>query len=80
MIEIKLQLDEIDYSGIAELVIPIAKEKLAEQNNFFGGIIGKHVPKAALTGAASTLFKLMTLEQKDDVAVSLINKYADNIV
>lgn len=28
MIELKIQLDDIDYSGIAELAMPAVKEKL----------------------------------------------------
>lgn len=80
MLEIKLQLDDIDYSGIAELAIPIVKEKLAESGSFLGGIVGKHIPEVALNGALNSFLKFLTPEQKDEVAISLINKYEDKII
>lgn len=80
MIEIKITLDEIDYSGIAELALPIVKEKLAGSDNFISGLVGKHIPEAALSGTLKCFLKLLTPEQKDEVALSLINKYEDKIV
>ena len=39
MIELKIQLDDIDYSGIAELAMPAVKDKLGENGCFFSGLI-----------------------------------------
>ncbi len=80
MIELKIKLDDIDYSGIAELAMPIVKAKLAESGNFFGGLIGKHMPEAAINEALSSFLKFLTPEQRDEVALSLINKYEKKIV
>ena len=79
MIEIKLQLDDIDYSGIAELAMPLVKEKLSENGGFLGGIVGKHIPEAALNGALNGFLNFLTPTQKDEVALSLINKYENKI-
>ena len=80
MIELKIQLDDIDYSGIAELAMPVVKEKLGENGGFFSGLIGNHVPESALNGAFSGFLKFLSPEQRDDIALSLINKYEDKIV
>ncbi|EOQ38676.1 hypothetical protein [Butyricicoccus pullicaecorum] len=80
MIELKIQLDDIDYSGIAELAMPVVKEKLGENGGFFGGLIGNHVPESALNGAFNGFLKFLSPEQRDDIALSLINKYEDKIV
>lgn len=50
MIEIKIVVDEIDYSGIAELAIPFVKEKLSEKDTGIGKLIGDYVPATALNG------------------------------
>ncbi len=80
MIELKLKLDDIDYSGIAELAMPIVKEKLSESGNFVGGLIGKHIPAAAMNAALSGFLQFLTPEQKDEIVLSLINKYEKNII
>ncbi len=80
MVEIRLVVDEIDYSGIAKLVMPIVKEKLAEQNKGLGKIIGKHVPEAAMSGALNGLLQFMTPTQRDDIVIKLIAKYDDKII
>lgn len=80
MIEIKLQLDDIDYSGIAELAMPIVKENLSGKGSFLGNLVGNHIPESALNGALNGFLNVLTPEQKDDVALKLINKYQDKIV
>lgn len=80
MVEIKMIVNNIDYSGIAELVMPIVKDKLSENDNGIGKLIGKHVPEAALNGAINGFLKFLTPEQKDEIAFSLVSKYQDKIV
>ena len=80
MIEITVQLEDVDYSGIAELAMPIVKEKLTENGGFIAGLFGKHIPEAALNSALSGFLKFLTPEQKDEIVLSLINKYEDKIV
>lgn len=80
MIEIKIKLDDIDYSGIAELAIPIVKEKLGEQGGFLGGLVGNHVPASALSGALNGFLKFLSQEQRDDIALSIINRYETQIL
>ena len=79
MIEIKIVVDEIDYSGIAELAIPFVKEKLSEKDTGIGKLIGDYVPTTALNGALNGFLKFLTPEQRDEVAVSLFTKYKDKI-
>lgn len=79
MLEIKLLVDEIDYSGISDLVIPILKEKLAEDGKGLSGFVGKHIPAAALNGAMHAFLKFLSPEQKEDLAVSLIAKYEEKL-
>lgn len=80
MIEVKILLDDIDYSSIAESMIPVVKEKLAENDNFIGGLIGKHVPESALNGAVNGFLKFLSQKQKDELALSMIKKYKEKIV
>ena len=80
MVEIRLVVDEVDYNGIAELVMPIVKAKLAEQNNGLGKIIGEHMPEAAMRGALNGLLQFMTPKQRDDIAIKLISKYDGKII
>ena len=80
MIEIKIQLDDIDYSGIAELAMPVVKEKLSENGGFLGGVVGKHIPEAALSGALNGFLNFLTPTQKDEIVLSLISKYENKIV
>lgn len=76
MIEIRVQLDEIDYTGIAELAMPIIKEKLGENGDgFLSGLVGKRIPSFAL----GSLMKFLTPKQKDEIALKLINKYEAKI-
>ncbi len=80
MIELNFVLDDIDYSGIADLALPVVKEKLAGSNNFIGGLAAKHIPESALSNALSGFLNVLTPEQKDEVALSLINKYEEKIM
>ena len=80
MIEIKVLLDDIDYDSIAESMVPVVKEKLAENDTFIGGLIGKHVPKSALNGAVNGFLKVLSQKQKDELALSLIKKYEEKII
>lgn len=77
MIEIKLLLDDIDYSSIAELAMPLIKEKISENGGgFLGGLLGKQIPAFALNG----LIGLLTPQQKDEIALKLINRNEDKII
>lgn len=80
MIEVKILLDDIDYGSIAESMIPVVKEKLAENGNSFGGFVGKHLPESALNGAANGVLKFLSQKQKDELALKLIKKHEERII
>ena len=80
MIEVKLLIDEIDYNGIAELVIPIIKEKFSQNEGFLSNLIENYIPTTALNGALNGFLDLLTNEQKDEIAISLINRYDEKII
>lgn len=80
MIEWKLVVEEIDYSGIAELALPVIQEKLAEKEDGIGMLIGKHVPESALRSGINGFLSFLTPEQRDEIALSLIAKYRDRII
>ena len=80
MIEVKVLLDDIDYESIAESMVPVVKEKLAENSNSFGGFVGKHLPESALNGAANGFLKFLSQKQKDELALKLIKKYEKRII
>lgn len=79
MIELKFTIDEIDYSGISELVLPILKEQLAEKETFLGDLFGKYIPTSVLTASVSGILKALSQEQKDALTIKIVEKYKDNI-
>lgn len=80
MVELKVQLEDIDYSGIAAIALPIAKKKLAERNSFLAKLAETYVPESALGTALDKCLNFLSPEQKDEIALSLINQYGDKII
>lgn len=80
MIEIKVSLDNIDYSGIAELVIPIVKDKLSDNDNVIVKKLFDNLPAEGMSKALNMLLKMLSQDKKDELAVSFFEKYKDNIV
>lgn len=77
MVEIKITLDEIDYSGIAEVILPIVQEKYADRLAGFGGLLKDAKLPASVVSAA---LSAMPQHVKDELAVYLVNKYEDKII
>lgn len=80
MIELKVSLDSIDYSGIAELVMPLVKDKLADNGNILVRSIFENVNPDSMSRVLSSALNLLPQEQKDEITVSLFEKYKDKIV
>lgn len=80
MIELKVSLDSIDYSGIAELVMPFVKDKLADNGNILVRSIFENVNPDSMSRVLSSALNLLPQEQKDEITVSLFEKYKDKIV
>lgn len=73
MVELKVQLDEIDYSSIAEMALPIMKEKL--KGSTVGSMID-NVPASALNG----FLKFIPQDKKDEIVIGIVNQYEDRII
>lgn len=80
MIELKISLDSIDYSGIAELVMPLVRDKLADNGNILVRSIFENVNPDSMSHVLNSALNLLPQEQKDEITVSLFEKYKDKIV
>lgn len=79
MLELKLTVENIDYSGIAELALPVAKEKLSEKGGFAGQLL-KKIPKEGMNEAFKGILNMIPQEQQDEILIGIINKYEDKII
>lgn len=77
MIKIEMVLDEINYNDIAELAIPIVKEKLVQKGNVLG--LAKHVPESVLNHLAHEFLEKLSNEKKEELAIQLINLYGSDL-
>lgn len=80
MIELKISLDSIDYSGIAELVMPLVRDKLANNGNILVRRIFENTNPDSMSHVLNSALNLLPQEQKDEITISLFEKYKDKIV
>lgn len=80
MIELKISLDSIDYSGIAELVMPLVKDKLADNDNILVRSIFENVNPDSMSRVLNSALNLLSQDQKDEITISLFERYKDRIV
>lgn len=74
MLELRVLVDNIDYSSLAEYLIPALAEKLRRDES--GGILGSVLagnPDLA-SSMARKLLDTMSQEQKDQLVVQLLGK------
>jgi len=79
MIEIKIQIDEIDYSGAAELALDLLEKKMKKgsNTNIFSTLFTK--TKGASLLAAKAALKVLPQSKKDELAVELLRHYKEDI-
>ena len=80
MIEVKLLIDNIDYTSVAEYLVPLLAESM--KNGEKGGILGSVLannPDMA-TNMARTVLNKMSQEKKDELVLQMVTKYRDNIL
>lgn len=80
MVELKIQLDEINYEEIVQQLLPFALEKLSGNfgNGKLGpilGVVSKLPPKAA-----AGMLAALPQDTKDELAVLLLNLKKDSIM
>ena len=80
MIEVKLLIDNIDYTSVAEYLVPLLAESM--KNGEKGGILGSVLannPDMA-TNMARTVLNKMSQEKKDELVLQMVTKYRDKIL
>lgn len=80
MITIKIDVDHIDYSELAEKVFPVVAEKLEKQSNsaFLSAVIKK---TKGLSGATlKAALSVLPQSTKDELAVLVLQQYKDQVV
>lgn len=80
MIELKISLDSIDYSGIAELVMPLVRDKLANNGNILVRRIFENTNPDSMSHVLNSALNLLSQDQKDEITISLFERYKDRIV
>ena len=77
MLEIKLLVDEVDYDGLADLILPIVADKLEEK----GGLVGKLAGKKEYIGQKlHRLLQKWGREKTEAKAVDLATKKRDLLI
>lgn len=73
MIELKIDISDLDYGALAELLLPYMTQQSggADANSRLTGIIG--------LGAAKALLAKMPAEKKDELLARYVNKNTERI-
>lgn len=80
MLELRVLVDDIDYSSLAEYLIPAVAEKLRREEK--GGILGSVLagnPDMAAS-MAQKLLDAMSQEQKDQLVLQLLGKNREKLL
>jgi hypothetical protein len=80
MLELKLQIKDLDYSALAELILPKVIEQKAkkEESGLFSKILQK--TKGMSTGAAKAALGVLPQDMKDDLTASFLMHYREDII
>ncbi len=79
MIEVKIKLDNIDYGGAVDLLIPILRMK-ANEHPELEALIYSLTSSNLAASAAKAAIKALPQSIKDELAVSLVKNYQDKII
>lgn len=77
--ELKIQIDKIDYGSIAEQAIPAAIQRLnaSHSDSRLAAVLQKL--GGAPGGAARAMLNVLPQEMKDQVAAALLESYRDEL-
>lgn len=80
MLELKLQIKDLDYNSLTELILPKVMEKKAEKEDggLFSSILKK--TKGVATGATKAALGVMSQDMKEDLTASILMYYREDIV
>ena len=76
--EIRLTIEEIDYAGLAEAVMPIAKAKLKDSGSPIPTLLSGIASLPA--GMIKAVVNGLPQDSKDQMAVFLINSYKEKLI
>ena len=79
MIELKILVDEIDYSSLADVLVPLLAAGMKDGK---GGILGDVLAKNPDTAVsmARTILSKMSQEKKDELLLQMLEKYRDKLL
>lgn len=80
MLELKLQIKDLDYSALAELLLPkvIEHKVKKEEGSFFTKIL--HKTKGMSTSATKAALGVLPQDVKDDLTASFLMHYREDII
>ncbi len=78
MVEVKIKIDNIDYGGAVNLLIPILREKAGEHPEL--GVLIRLASSNMAAGTAKAAIKALPQNIKDELAVALANYYHEKII
>ena len=80
MLELKLQIKDLDYSALAELLLPKMIEQKAKKDE--SGLMSKLLQKTKgmTTSAAKAALGVLPQDMKDDITASFLMHYREDIV
>lgn len=73
MLKLELELSNLDYESLLEVILPLAGDKL--NNEALGAMLGS----GASSAMAKAALRMMPQEKKDRMTAELINRNADKI-
>ena len=76
--KITLELNDIDYSALVKVLLPVIQTKLEEKDGAIASILAKVAGMSP--GIAGKMIDMMPQETKDEIAIMLINKNRDKII
>ena len=75
--KLTLEINDIDYGALVELLLPIVRDKLAEQDGTAAAILSKLAKLPPET--ARKMVNLLPRETQDDIVLMLLNKNKEKI-
>ncbi len=80
MLELRLQIKDLDYSALAEVILPkIIEQKVQKEE---GSLLSKmlHKTRGMSTSAAKAALGVLPQDVKDDLTASLLMHYREDII
>ncbi|MBO4854668.1 MAG: hypothetical protein J5482_05990 [Oscillospiraceae bacterium] len=79
MIELKILVDEIDYSSLTDVLVPLLAKSMKDGK---GGILGEVLAKNPDTAVsmARTILSKISQEKKDELLMQMMDKYRNELL